>query len=493
MMTAAITIVGLGSGDENQLTLGVWNKLQSADRIYLRTRRHPVVEFLDRNGLKYETFDDLYERAASFPDVYEAISSALIEQAEQRASELVYAVPGHPMVAESAVQLLKTRCPERGIHVEVLGGESFLDQTFNRLGFDPIDGFQLFDAAALDATMLQPQVHTLIAQVYDRFTASDVKLALMERYPDEYPVIVAHALGVSGEERIDTVPLHDLDRSDSYGNLSLVYVPADRDPALRNRSFSRLHEIVRILRSPEGCPWDREQTHRSIRKNLIEETYEVLEAIDADDPDGLCEELGDVLLQVMLHSQMEEELGTFNVYDVIAGLNEKLVFRHPHVFGGSDAESAEEALRNWEQRKTEEKQRKGRTAQDNSVLSGVPPHLPALMKAYKLQKKASKVGFDWDELEPAMNKVDEELHELRSAIDKSGPEHRLEELGDLLFAIVNVSRFLGLDPEEALSQANRKFVSRFSYIEEQLRISSKSFDQTNLLELDQWWEEAKKV
>jgi tetrapyrrole methylase family protein/MazG family protein len=472
--------------------LGIWDRLRSARRVYLRTADHPVVPFLDRNGVSYETFDQIYEQADSFPDVYRRIAGILLEEAEHGGGEIVYAVPGHPMVAEASVQLLREQCPERGIPLHILGGESFLDQAFHRLGFDPIEGFQLFDAAVLKPSMLEPQMHTLIAQVYDPFTASDVKLTLMEVYPDDYPVVLAHSLGVKGEEQIETVPLYELDRTGRFGNRSLVYIPADTDSKLANRSFSRLHEIVRILRSPEGCPWDREQTHQSIRKNFIEETYEALEAIDADDPESMREELGDVLLQIMLHAQMEEEAGRFTIYDVIDGLNEKLVFRHPHVFGDAEAGSAAEALSRWDKMKAEEKKRKG-ADQPASALSGIPKDLPALLKAYELQKKAAKVGFDWDGLAPVLDKIEEELGELKEAIRKGEADNRKDELGDLLFAVVNAARFLGLDPEEALANTNRKFVKRFSYIEDRLRISGKSFDQTDLLEMDRWWEEAKRL
>ncbi|MNE24166.1 Nucleoside triphosphate pyrophosphohydrolase [compost metagenome] len=326
--------------------------------------------------------------------------------------------------------------------------------------------------------------------MYDAFTASDVKLALMERYPDDFEVVVGHSLGVAGDQQIVRVPLYELDRTPGYGNLSLIWVPRSDNAALRNRSFERLHEIVSILRSPEGCPWDREQTHQSIRKNFIEELYEALEAIDNDDPDGMQEEFGDVILQVMLHSQMEEEVGAFSVYDVIQSLNEKLIFRHPHVFGDQSATDSAEALGNWEQMKAEEKRRKG--TERKSVLDGIPPDLPALMKAYKLQKKASKVGFDWDELEPMLSKIEEELSELREAIASKDKEEQAAELGDLLFAVVNASRFIQADPEEALTRTNIKFRSRFAYIEEQLRISGKDFDQTDLTEMDRWWEEAKR-
>lgn len=489
----AITVVGLGSGDVEQLTLGVWRRLQSASRLCVRTEHHPMMSLLQENGIQYESFDRFYEAHDSFPDVYEAIASELITLASTTDSPfgILYAVPGHPMVAERAVQLLRERCGDAGIQLDIIGGESFLDQAFVRLGFDPIEGFQLLDAVDLTPSQLQPKLHTVIGQVYDVYTASDLKLTLMERYPDDYPVVVGHALGVTGEESIVTVPLYELDRISGYGNLSLVFIPRSDDEALQNRSFDRLHEIVTILRSPEGCPWDREQTHQSIRKNFIEELYEALEALDNDDPDGMREEFGDVILQVMLHSQMEEEVGSFSVYDVIQTLNEKLIFRHPHVFGDRSANNSEEALGNWEQMKAEEKKRTGEADKRKSLLDGIPRDLPALMRAYKIQKKAAKVGFDWDDLEPVLAKIQEELGELREAVAEGTPDERIGELGDLLFAVVNAARFVDADPEEALARTNAKFMRRFAYIEERLRIEGRTFDQTDLVEMDRFWEEAK--
>ncbi|MGO4539315.1 nucleoside triphosphate pyrophosphohydrolase [Paenibacillus sp. 2TAB19] len=491
MATTSITVIGLGSGDPDQLTLGAFRRLQQAERLYVRTAEHPMMAMLRDNNIQFESFDSIYEQLESFPDVYAAIADTLIREASA-GTPIVYAVPGHPMVAERTVQLLRENCPEAGVELLILGGESFLDQAFVSLGFDPIEGFALLDATDLQPSMVQPQLHTVIGQVYDAFTASDVKLALMERYPDDFEVVVGHALGVSGQQQIVRVPLYELDRTPGFGNLSLIWIPRSDDASLRNRTFERLHEIVSILRSPGGCPWDREQTHQSIRKNFIEELYEALEAIDNDDPDGMQEEFGDVILQVMLHSQMEEEMGAFSVYDVIQSLNEKLIFRHPHVFGDENADDAEEALGNWEQMKAEEKRMKGTDASRKSVLDGIPSDLPALMKAYKLQKKAAKVGFDWDELGPVLAKIEEELAELREAIADKSQEEQAAELGDLLFAVVNASRFIHADPEEALSRTNKKFYSRFSYIEEQLRISGKQFDQTDLTEMDRWWEEAKR-
>ncbi|KZE73533.1 nucleoside triphosphate pyrophosphohydrolase [Paenibacillus elgii] len=493
-----ITVVGLGTGDENQLTLGVWRKLEAAGArggaIFLRTREHPMVAMLDHHSLRYETFDAVYEAHEGFDAVYEQIASQLIERAKSANSgEVLYAVPGHPMVAERTVQLLRERCPAEGVLLTMMGGESFLDQAFLRLGFDPIEGFQLLDGTSLTASGLNPQLHTLIGQVYDVYTASDVKLTLMELYPDDYPVVVGHALGVAGEERVREVPLYELDRVEGYGNLSLVWVPRTDREDVRSRTFTRLHEIVAILRSPEGCPWDREQTHQSLRKNLIEEAYEVLETIDEDDPDHMREELGDLLLQIMLHSQIEAEDGMFTVFDVIRELNEKLVRRHPHVFGTAQAEDADEALGNWQQIKEEEKRKKGINPDELPLLSGVPRELPGLMKAYKLQKKAASVGFDWGTKEEVLPVVESELAEVKEAIERFGKAEQQEELGDLLFAVVNLARFLKVDPEEAMADANRKFFERFGYIEAQLRLKGKSFDQTDLQEMESLWQEAKKV
>jgi tetrapyrrole methylase family protein / MazG family protein len=490
---AAVTVVGLGSGDESQLTLGVWNKLNGHPRVRLRTAQHPVVVYLRDNGVELQAFDSIYEEETAFERVYDRIADQLIQEALDTGEEIVYAVPGHPMVAEATVQLLRERCPRRGVALSIMGGESFLDQAFIRLGFDPVDGFALLDGTALHVYTINPRVHTIITQVYDQLTASEVKLTLMERYPDDYPVVVGHALGVPGEERIDRVPLFELDRLTGYGNLWLVWVPragAELD-RVYNRSFERLHEIVEILRSPGGCPWDIEQTHRSIRNNLIEETYEVLETIDDDDPEGMREELGDLMLQVMLHAQMEAEEGTFTVFDVVETLNEKLIRRHPHVFGENRANNAGEALQSWESAKAEEKRSKGQDLEKQSVLSGIPRDLPGVMTAWKLQKKAAKVGFDWERIDEVYDKIREEIDELREA--DGDPEEVKAELGDLLFAVVNLSRFLKVDPEEAISLTNRKFIRRFRYIEEQLRLNDKNFAQTDLQEMEILWNQAKNL
>jgi tetrapyrrole methylase family protein/MazG family protein len=298
-------------------------------------------------------------------------------------------------------------------------------------------------------------------------------------------------LGVNGEEQIVQVPLFELDRIKGYGNLSVVWVPKANDERLFNRTFARLREIVEILRSPDGCPWDREQTHQSIRKNLIEETCEVLDALDADEPQDMCEELGDLLLQVMLHAQIEDEVGQFSALDIIQTLNEKLIRRHPHVFGQAHADDAEQALQNWQQIKLEEKRGRGIDVEAQSLLAGLPRELSSLLRALKMQKKASTVGFDWSTYHDIWAKVEEELSEFSVAVDSGEVSNIEDEFGDVLFALVNAARFLRIDPEAALARTNRKFERRFAYIEQQLRVRNLDFSDVTLEQMDVYWNEAK--
>lgn len=251
------------------------------------------------------------------------------------------------------------------------------------------------------------------------------------------------------------------------------------------------------LRAPGGCPWDREQTHATLRTYLIEEAYEVLDAIESGNPSDLAEELGDLLLQVLFHADIAREAGAFDLADVIAGIHEKMVRRHPHVFGNVKAANSGEVLKNWAQLKAKEKQ-KSRAADGNSyatskvsALDGVPKHLPALLEAYQLTRKAAHVGFDWDRVEGVLEKLEEEIAELRSAISRSERGAIEEEFGDLLFSAVNLARFLRLDPEVILKQSNRKFKVRFQEMERIASASGRELSKLAIKELEQLWTEAK--
>ena len=250
-------------------------------------------------------------------------------------------------------------------------------------------------------------------------------------------------------------------------------------------NFNDLLRIMEILRAPDGCMWDREQDHQSIRRNFIEETYEVCEAIDEQDPEHLKEELGDVLLQVVFHTEMEKEKGVFDIGDVADGICKKLIYRHPHIFGTVEVGSSEEILRNWDELKRKEKHQET----DTSALESVAKSLPGLIRAEKLQKKAAKVGFDWENAQGALEKVEEELDEVKQAVAGDGdPE---EEIGDLLFAVVNVARHLKVDPERAMEKTCNKFVRRFAEMERQARQENKALSDLSLTELDTLWNRSK--
>ncbi len=254
-----------------------------------------------------------------------------------------------------------------------------------------------------------------------------------------------------------------------------------------NYNFDDLIEIVKILRSPNGCPWDREQTHKSIRSNFIEETYEAVEAIDTDDTSLLKEELGDVLLQVALHSEIESEKNSFNIQDVCDGICKKLIIRHPHVFGSVEADTTEQVLKNWDAIKMKTKSQKSQTQAMNSVSKA----LPSLMRSAKVQQKAAKAGFDWDSVDGAFDKLSEECEELKSAIKCGNAENQREELGDVLFSAVNVARFLGIDSEHALYDSCDKFIDRFSKVEALAAQRGIDMKNASLEELDSLWDEVK--
>ena len=255
---------------------------------------------------------------------------------------------------------------------------------------------------------------------------------------------------------------------------------------MAKRSFDELVQLMTTLRGPEGCPWDRKQTLPDLKPFVIEEAYEVVDAIDRDDRGALAEEVGDLLLEAVFIAEVTREEGSFDVYDSITAIHDKLVRRHPHVFGEVEAKDAEQVVVNWEKLKNEE-----RKAENKSVLAGVPQSLPALLKASRLTEKASRVGFDWRRAEDVFDKIDEELGELRTAVAGGDTAAVREEVGDLLFALANIARKLEINPEEALQGTNRKFMRRFESMERSARESGRNLDQLTLEEMDTLWDAAK--
>ncbi len=349
-MNHTIIVIGLGAGDLDQLPLGVYKQLKQTESLYLRTKEHPVIAQLEAEQIKYESFDEVYEKHDQFEGVYEEIVNRLIKASES--NPVVYAVPGHPLVAERTVQLLLAKRSEGAI-IEIAGGQSFLDALFTAVEVDPIEGFQLLDGTELRTSELQLKQHLVIGQVYDSFIASEVKLTLMEKYPDEYEIYIVTAAGTK-EQVVKKVLLYELDRDFRLNNLTSVYVPPVKTEEESYREFETLYSIIGTLRGPNGCPWDQEQTHESLKKHLIEESYELLDAIDRNDVDDIIEEAGDVLLQVLLHAQIGEDEDLFTIRDVIGGLSKKMVQRHPHVFGNEEAKTSADVIEIWNDRKQAE-------------------------------------------------------------------------------------------------------------------------------------------
>lgn len=479
-MANKIEVIGLGAGDIDQLPLGVYKKLTSQTQaVYTRTIDHPVIDSLKQEGIKFEAFDHFYEKNDQFEDVYIKIVEDLLEQANN--TSIIYTVPGHPMLAEKTVQLL---LEQNETPVEVVGGQSYLDDLFTTLKIDPIDGFQFIDGTSFDRSQLDYRSHLVFCQVYDAFIASSVKLALLEDLPPDYLIKVVEAAG-SRSETVTTIRLEELDHALEVGNLTSIYVPP-APPDMLNHTFNRLREVISTLRGPNGCPWDKEQTHETLREYAIEEVYELIEAIDDHDDEGIIEELGDILLQVMLHSQIGEDDGYFMIDDVIQSITEKMIHRHPHVFGDTKADTVSEVYKNWDALKKEEKGN-----ERPSHLDGIPKHFPSLSKASELQKKAAKVGFQWPEIEPVWHKLEEEIAEVKEAISNKDDNEIEKEFGDVLFVIANLARYYKINAEVALNQTNQKFMSRFRYIEEQLADEGKQLSEASLEEMDFYWNQAK--
>ena len=523
-----ITVVGLGPGAVGNLSLETMGLLQSCEQVILRTAVHPTVSELKKQHVKFTSCDDLYEKAASFEEVYNSVVERVLAAAQK--GDVVYAVPGSPLVAEKTVVLLRQAAKEQGVRLVIKPSMSFLDLAYVELGIDPIAGLQIIDAQDFGEIANAGQHPLMITQVYSQMVASDLKIALMDVLPDEHEIYFLRNLGLPDEE-CRPIKLYELDRQANIDHLTSAYIPpfaeGEADTTLEKAdaaenvpgiiSFGEdeddfaeddeegyaedflpeagfddfdiqpLADVMRTLREPGGCPWDREQTHKSIRSNMIEEVYEYLEAVDADDVEGMREELGDVLMQVVFHARMAQEAGRFDLQDVIDEVVDKLIRRHPHVFGDTHVDGSDEVLRNWEAIKKEEKKER------KHVLDGVAQGLPALMRAYKLQSKAAKVGFDWDDIKGVWAKVEEELGELQAAIASGDKAAAESELGDVLFALVNYARHNKIEPEAALNGTNNRFAKRFGYVEQSVEASGKQWQDFSLNELDKFWDEAKKL
>jgi len=422
---ATVVVVGLGPAGPDLLTEAARRAIERIPQRYLRTTRHPAAVAVPGA----HSFDEVYDRASSLEEVYAEIVDGLAEAAAG-AGEVLYAVPGSPLVAERTVESLLA---DDRIDVELVPGLSFLDLAWTKLGVDPVaSGVRVVDGRRFAVEAAGERGPLLVAQGDAKDVLSEIKLAAGDRHPVD--VVVLQHLGLP-DESVRTVGWDDLDRDVDADHLTTLYLPAGAPPIAAE--VARFAELVRTLR--ERCPWDREQTHRTLTRHLLEETYEVLEAIEnLDRPGGaehLEEELGDLLFQVVFHATLAAEEGSFTLADVATGIHDKLVLRHPHVFGTVEAETAGQVMRNWEQIKREEK---GRA----SIMDGIPGDLPSLLYAHKVQRKAASAGVD---VEPGGDTT--------ATTD--------EDIGALLFGVVALARRSGVDPEAALRATTARFRDEF--------------------------------
>ncbi|MDP9464372.1 MAG: nucleoside triphosphate pyrophosphohydrolase [Actinomycetota bacterium] len=474
-----ITIVGLGPGGPEYVTQQTLDAIAAVPHRFIRTTRHPSAALV----AAATSFDAVYESAETNASVYAEITERLVSAAVEH-GDILYAVPGSPLVLERTVRHL---CSDDRIECTVLPAMSFLDVAYARLGIDPVEaGVRLIDGHEFASAAAGDHGPLLVAHTHANWVLSEIKLAVDAATGDE-PVVILQRLGTPDEQIINTT-WAELDRTVEADHLTSVYIPHLGAPV--GGSLVRFHQLARTLR--EQCPWDREQTHQSLVKYLLEETYEVVDALHALDRDNpstdtaLIEELGDLLYQIEFHATIAEQEGRFTMADIVDGIHDKLVRRHPHVFGSVKAADADTVVANWDAIKHAEKDR-------TSVFDGVAMSQPSLSYAYHVQRKAAKVGFDWPNVGGALPKIAEETAELSDAIDALDRRRIDDELGDLLFAVVNVARHLDIEPEAALRVATHKFRRRFEGVERLAADRGVVMSDADLAVLDALWDEVKRA
>jgi tetrapyrrole methylase family protein / MazG family protein len=460
-----ITVVGLGPAGASYLSGEVLAVMAGAERTVVRTRRHPAAEDL----VGVESLDHHYEAGDTFAQVYAAIVEELVTLATRLApAPIVYAVPGSPLIAERTVELLRA---DPRVDMVIVPGLSFLDLAWERLGLDPLNqGVRLVDAERFAEQAATEAGPFLVAQCWSQSLLSEIKLSAADQEDVDLPqVVLLHHLGLD-DEQIVTVDWWDMDRTITPDHLTSLFIPR-HDQARLSDDMARLEVLVRTLRAQ--CPWDRAQTHATLMPHLLEESYEVLDALAGLDRPGepsgpdfehLQEELGDLLFQIVFHARLAQEEGRFTLADVARGVHDKLVHRHPHVFGDVEADTAEQVVSNWEAIKKREKGR-------SSVTDGIPNSLPALLLSTKLQRK----GLSVDVPVPGVNDDAEDLPGQMAALIRTVTPAGVDDadapltldapmaerlLGELLFGLANVARQLGIDPEQALRSRALAFRDR---------------------------------
>ncbi len=475
-----LTIVTLGTGGEAFLTRGVERALHEAERVVVRTARHPMTDFLKAEGIAFESLDGLYEACEDFDAFNQAAAVRVLALCKE--GPVCYAVSDASFdTTVSAIQCLKPRDAQ----VVVLPGVSHAERCLSLIE-NHRDGLRLYAAETFLNARVSPNEDLLLVELHSRECAGECKLKLMELMPEEERIAFLTGDEKTGELEKCSIPLYELDRQKQYDHLTAAFIPGVELLKRTRFDMDDLMQVVMRLRAPDGCPWDREQTHETLLTDLLEESYEYIQAVRDEDIDHMYDELGDVLLQIALHTEIARQCGEFNLNDVTSAIAYKMIERHTHVFGQVKADTADDVLNNWEALKREQRGIQTHADAMDNVSTGLSP----LMRASKVQKKARKVGFDWDTAQEALQKVHEEadevLENLRSGAD---PE---EELGDLFFAAVNVCRLCKKDPDIALHFATNKFIRRFRQMENAIKTAGKCFEDLTLSEMDVYWNAGKR-
>ena len=465
-----ITVVVLPA--PSALTLAQKQALSAAKTVWLQTERHPSAAAVRDMAPNLATMDDLFEAAADFDALNESIASRLCES-----GDCVYIATGS--IHNSQLPAIRRKAQETGLAVCVLP-----HLTAGDVAFPSRDRATILSAHDLPG-LIDPEQNHVIVEIDSGLAAGETKLFLSEFFSDEWMVLFAR-IGRQGEYQSREIRLCDLDRQPEYDATCIIYVPCSDYESRTRHGLDDVMRIVRRLRAPNGCPWDREQTHTSLKNALLEESYELIDAIDEQDDAHICEELGDVLLQFALHAAIAEEQGAFTARDACTDLVEKLIYRHPHVFGSIRVSGSDEVLKNWDALKMAQRNQSTQT----EVLKSVPRSFPALLRSRKVQKKAADVGFDWQSAQDAFYKISEETEELKTAMEQGSNVE--EEMGDLLFSVVNVSRLLKLEPEFLLMRATDKFIARFEAMEQLAIKQGHALKELPFSEQDRLWESVKK-
>ena len=470
-----ITVVALGPGSKDYLTLGAVEALKGAKQLVLRTGRHGAAKYLEEQGIPFVTLDHLYEQSEDFDQLADTAANELLKRAESAPLCFAVADPSADTIVgrllEPAGEQLRI-LPGVGLEVPFLAAKPCIKPVLT--------------ADALSLRVYDAQRPVCVTELFSREIAGECKLRLLECF-DADCVLYFFPPGQGTSRRIVETTLEELDRQPRYDHTCGALVLPKEGHYKDRYDVQDLVNIMRLLRAPQGCPWDREQTHKSLARYLIEEANEAAYAISQEDWEAAADELGDVLLQVVFHAVVGEECGTMTLGDISTAICSKLIKRHSHIFGSDRLNSAEEVSDNWEKIKAKER---GDQTQAQKMRA-LTPSLPPLLRAVKVQEAARKAGFDWDDPREALKKVHEEADELLQ--DLNAGRDGKEELGDLFFAAVNAARLMNVYPDEAVNISTDKFIKRFEFMEKALKMDEKASKYLTLEEWDVYWNRSKQA